>query len=445
MELTIINPTTLSNSVYSDNTNTTSHDCSIYITTISNEESPNNTTETTNFIPHLLPDKTSKQIRKLSKSHSIYSIFKGKTTQKDINVLASQCFSTFCQNYYQRYIQLQNLIESENPADELFITTINSVPMYSTDCCRYVQSYNNKFGNHSLIKNTILSDLIKLVQHGCPPMDIYKQISVMDHLGQFHYIVAAEVEATKALSALNNMFSIIDCNIAFQISYYNTILLLVGKKAFNHKFARQTETPLTININGVKKTSLASFISIVNSPKNTDQIPKHIPPPTIQEGTIYYFKNHKDYFEKHPIGAGRDFNVMLVNKKDEHYYFTGFGLPGTGLSHQEISYELIDLFNRPAFDDFHIKSIFNKLSLQHQEEINRLRDKIITIEEFYDNKGGWLNMCSAYLDINKIKKDYQYLLPINRVKKHLVFRILACILALILVLVALLTSIMNTN
>ena len=152
MESTIIIPTTPLNSLYSENTNTTSHDCSISITITSNKEPPNDTTETSHFIHNLLPDITSRQIRKSSTNHSIYSIFSGETTQNDINILTSKCFSTFCQNYYQRYIQLQNLIESESPADELFITTINSGPMYSTDCCRSVQSYNNKFGNHSLIK-----------------------------------------------------------------------------------------------------------------------------------------------------------------------------------------------------------------------------------------------------------------------------------------------------
>ena len=227
METATIVPNTSANCIYSNKTNTTS--CNLSITSTSNEEPLSNTAKTDTFIHDLLPDGKSRKIQQSQKSHSIHSIFSGETTQRDINILVSEHFSIFCKNYYKRNMELKKLIASDGPADELFMATMNSGPMYMTDCCRYVESYNDKFKNPELMKDTVLSDLLTLILRSCPPMDIYKQKPFMDRLDQYHYVVAAEVEAAEALSALNNMFSIIDCNMAYEITFYNIILLLVGK------------------------------------------------------------------------------------------------------------------------------------------------------------------------------------------------------------------------
>lgn len=401
METTIV-PNTSANSIDLNNINTTS--CNFSIAPTSNEETLSNTTKTDALTHNILPDGNIRKIQKSPESHSIHSIFSGETTQRNINRLASENFSIFCKNHYKRTMKLEELIASDSPADELFIATINSGPMYVTDCCRYVQSYKDKFKNHGLMKNTVLSDLVKLVMLTCPPMDIYKQKSFMDKLGQFHYVLAEDVEATEALSALNNTFSLIDCTMAYEIAFYNIILLLVGEEKFNKTFGNNVKTPLSVNCNGSFSTPLEKYLSTDVTLLNDNYTEKLIRPSTAKEGTICYFCNHKDYEKKHPLGGRRGFNAMVVNTKDGCPYFTSFGLRGDGLKYKEICYELIKSFNLSIFDDYCLPDL--SLSFMNDEEVFSFKDKIITLREFYDNGGGLFRKPSVYLAVNKIKTNF---------------------------------------
>lgn len=118
---------------------------------------------------------------------------------------------------------------------------------------------------------------------------------------------------------------------------------------------------------------------------------------------------------------------MLVNKKDECPYFTAFGLPGDGLRYKEIFCELIELFNRSAYDDFCIPFIY-ELSLIHDIESVRFQDKTITLREFYDNEGGWLSEPGTYLGVNKIKTNFGNSIHLcDELKKHSTLITLTCI------------------
>ncbi|MCK5895065.1 MAG: hypothetical protein KAG53_11855 [Endozoicomonadaceae bacterium] len=408
METTIVHnttavPDTTDNSIDLNKTNKTSFNFSIAPT--SNEEALSNTTKTDTLTHDILPDGKIRKIQKSPKSHSIHSIFSGETTQRDINRLVSENFSIFCKNYYKRTMKLEELIASDSPADELFIATINSGPMYVTDCCRYVQSYKDKFKSHGLIKNTVLSNLIKLITLTCPPMDIYKQKPFMNKLGQYHYVLAENVEATEALSALNNTFSLIDCVMAYEIAFYNIILLLVGEEKFNKTFGNNEKTPLSVNFDDAFSTPLEKYLSTDVTLLNDDYTEKLIRPSTAKEGIIYYFCNHKDYEKKHPLGAGRGFNAMVVDTKDEYPYFASFGLHGDGLKYKEICDELIKLFNLSIFDDYCLPSL--SVSFSHDQEVSSFKDKIITLREFYDNGGGLFSKPSAYLAADKIKTKFE--------------------------------------
>ena len=123
-----------------------------------------------------------KQILPLPERHSIHSVFAGTTTQRDLNRMVSQYFAIGCDKYYQRCSLLEELIESQSPVDELFMAALNSGPMYSTDCCRFVQTYVNKFSKHLLMKDTVLSDLEKIINESCPPMDIPVFVSLVHNL-----------------------------------------------------------------------------------------------------------------------------------------------------------------------------------------------------------------------------------------------------------------------
>ncbi|GAA4648891.1 hypothetical protein GCM10023116_11650 [Kistimonas scapharcae] len=249
-------------------------------------------------------------------------------------------------------------------------------------------------------------------------MDIYEQIPFMDRVGKSHYIVAEGVKATDALSALKNNFSIIDCNMAYEIAYYEVILALIGEDNFNKTFDRSSNTPLTIHIHGNSETSLKNFISIQEPPLNSDPSQQHLPPENLQKGKVYYFKNHKDYLDKHPKGAAQGFNVMLVKKRHNTPYFTAFGFPGCGFTPKEISDELLDLFNRSAFDDYQKESLYDNLTPSDKEAFDRLKEKTITLEELHANKGGWIRARGDYLDINKIKAKFTYLAPIQYRARH---------------------------
>lgn len=367
-----------------------------------------------------LPAAKRRHILPLSKEHSIHSIFSGETTQQDVDSIVSRCFASGCGRYYQRYLLLEELIESKSPEDELFMTALDSGPMYLTDCCRFVHTYVNKFRKHLLMKDTILSDLRKITKASCPPVDIHEQLPFMDLLGYAHYIVSEGVKATDALSALKNNFSIIDCNIAYEIAYYEAILELIGKDNFNKAFDRSSSTPLTIHLHGNAETSLKNFMSEQKALIDDNPSQQHIPPKDLRKGTVYYFRNHKDYLDKHPNGSAQGFNVMFVKKRHNIPYFTAFGFPEGGLTPSEISNELLASFNRDPCDDYQGVPVYDNLAPTTKEAFDKLKEKTITLEELHANEGGWIRSRGEYLDINKIKARFTHLAPMRyRVKRYL--------------------------
>lgn len=368
-------------------------------------QSPKLITETGLLACHSLPDGKRRKIRYLSEGYSVYSIVSGQTTQRDINRMVSQCFSSICENYYKRCNLLETLIESDYSADDAFMKTMNSGPMYSTDCYQFVKDYMKKFGNESLVENTVLSKVENIMNGRCPPMDIYKQRPFMDVLGPYSYRIARGVKATAVLSALKYKFSIIECNMAYEIAYYDAILLLVGKENFNMIFGENKEKPFKIsNDADDERTAIEFLLSVAVSHINNDATQRHLPPQTVQEGSVYYFRNHKDYIIKHPMGVDQGLNVMLVNKIEKCLYFTGFGLPGDGLIPQEINQEMVESFNHRGSDVIEEGLCEMYLTALDKKRARELRNKIITLDEFYANKGGWSKSCVEYLDIKKIKK-----------------------------------------
>lgn len=367
-----------------------------------------------------LPVAKRRHIQPLPEEHSVHSIFSGETTQQDVNRIVSRCFASGCGRYYQRYLLLEELIKSKSPEDELFMTALGSGPMYLTDCCRFVHTYVNKFKKHLLMKDTILSDLRKVKMTSCPPVDIHEQLPFMDLLGYAHYIVAEGTKATDALSALKNNFSIIDCNMAYEIAYYEAILELIGKNNFNKAFDRSSSTPLTIHLHGNDKTSLKNFMSEQKALPDDNPSQQHTPPENLQKGTVYYFRNHKDYLDKHPDGSAQGFNVMFVQKRHNIPCFTAFGFPESGLTPSEISNELLALFNRDPCDNCQGVPVYDNLAPTAKEAFDKLKEKTITLEELHANGGGWFRSQGEYLDINKIKAGFTHLAPMRyRVKRYL--------------------------
>lgn len=362
---------------------------------------------------NLLPEGNRRQIQQLPKSHSIKSIVSEETTQEDIDELVSQYFAASCEKYYRRCSLLDKLIEAEDPADDSFMEIMNSGPMYATDACRYVKRYVNKFNKYLLVQNTVLSQTQKLMAGICLPMDIYEQVPFMDLLPDYSYIVVKNGKAADALSAMKDKFSIIDCAMAGEIAYYETIMSLIGEKDFNMIFERDANRPFILSCD---MRSLFELCSMTGEQENDNLTQIHPSLLTIKKGTVYFFMNHKEYINKHPYGVANGFNVMLVNKVDKCLYFTGFGFPGCGLSVHDIIQELIDLFNRPAFDDFKDIEIGVKMKASGGEKYKILKNKTITTDELYANKGGWDKEGGVYLDVNKIKKKLGYLVLMRAVE-----------------------------
>ena len=330
-----------------------------------------------------------RRIQKLQAVDPAYPVCASKITSNDVDRMVSEFFATLCGEYYERCMKLDELIASDIPRSERFMEIMNAGPMYIQDYCRFVTSYRNKFKRPLLINNTALSDVIIIRNLNWPPRDIYGQRALMDVASARHYVVARGVKATEALSALKNTFCIIECSVAYQIAYYETILAIVGKEIFNERFDRDAELPLDVSVNAKLNIirSVDPFLSWSERPRNDDNKPKYLPPLTVKKGHVYYFSNHKDYVKKHPIGEHSGLNVMLVNIIDECPYFTGFGLPKEGLKAQDIICKLVDRFNCSTEDDF--QGLYHDVSPSAKEQADRLKEKTITTEEFYANGAGW--------------------------------------------------------
>lgn len=361
---------------------------------------------------YLLSEVGSRQVWQVPISHSIKSIILGETTQEDINEMVSQCFATHCDKYYRRCCLLTQLIAADNPSDTCFLGVINSGPMFATDCCRYLGFYVNKFGRDLFLENTVLrEELDRIVEGKCPPMDIYEQEPFLDVVSRYHYAVVEGGKATDALSALKNKFSIIDANMLCEMAYYEVVMLLIGEKNFNMIFERGAKKHFSISSQGIVRGAINGLMSSYSVADNDDPTQKYSPPLTAKKGTLYYVSNHEDYKNKHPFCVASGFHCMLVNKADERLYFTTFGVSGCGLKPNEISEKLVRLFNRPTVYDFNNNAVFSKIKELWGRRYDEVKNKIITLDDFYANKGGWWHkgQKNYYLDINEVGGKFEYL------------------------------------
>ncbi len=343
----------------------------------------------------------------------IKSLFSGSFKQKDLDRMVSKIFMEECENYNRRYLRLCELKQSDCTLDQkAALDLFNQGPMYDTHCNVFRHHFLERFPESEPIKQTLLYDQSNILRQSIPPTDIYTKEPLMDIKGHLHYVAKQGQKASDALQCLRETFCLIDCNIIYQYAYYRALLKIVGKKAFNKMFSHNKDRALSVSLNGNSETPLRNFMSYRKIPVRQDT--KHIPPEGVQYGTLYYFKNHKDYLRKHPEGAAQGYNVMLSQKKHRVSLFTALGFPGAGLSFDQIAEILLDRYNQSARDDFKTETLYETLTGERKEAFERLKESTITLDDLYANKGGWSPTGRGdYLDIEKLKREFIHLAPLG--------------------------------
>ncbi|WP_211829872.1 hypothetical protein [Kistimonas asteriae] len=366
----------------------------------------------------------------------INALFSGKLTQRDIDRMLSRYFAQECDRYYRRYTELCELKKTDCTLDEeRALSLLNEGPIYDTDCHIFRHHFLERYPDSEKFKTTLFADLGNTLRNTKPPTDIYEKQPLMNKKGFLHYIAKPDQKAANALECLTGKFCNIDCNIIYQLVIYRLISIFVKDEIkFNRLFPSNTDRALSVHYQGNSQTPLKFFISYRNTPFHSEL--KHSPPKDVKYGTVYYFKNHKDYLGKHPHGAAMGFNVMLSDKRHGLCRFTALGFPGAGLTPEEITEELLTLYNRPSSDDFKTEARYEDLSEKEKETFDRLKESTITIDDLYENNGGWVTGRGDYLDIEKLKRELIDFAPASYKIRHYISPFMSTIIGMILFIVA---------
>jgi hypothetical protein len=151
---------------------------------------------------------------------------------------------------------------------------------------------------------------------------------------------------SEALSAIKTNLSLLDCSMVCQIGQYQAILEVLGEAKFNKLFSRDGKFPMVIGQYGEKINSLCQ--GFLSGGSNKSGIKGERP---VNIGERHCFLNDEKYRERHSLmGDSQAMNVIPIHSTPGKQKFVGFGLPGAGVSEEEIEQYLIDQYNQKPLD-----------------------------------------------------------------------------------------------
>jgi hypothetical protein len=135
--------------------------------------------------------------------------------------------------------------------------------------------------------------------------------------------------ATAALQKAIDGLSVLDCGNATQLVYYLAISDAVGQKAFD-AYVEKSDKPLyiaTYTKNAPKDSIFFDLMTYVEIPQGSHENNRPLKP-----GQLAYFRNYKDYLNRHPSGDAQGYNTIYLGRNsqgDQQYMAMWNGPPKT--------------------------------------------------------------------------------------------------------------------
>jgi hypothetical protein len=183
--------------------------------------------------------------------------------------------------------------------------------------------------------------------HPLPPEHFERIISEASPSGysQNSIVLKEDIQPSAALSNIKTMFSLLDGTMVCQIGQYQALYEVLGEAKFNKLFSRKGKYPMVIGSYDGKISLCNGFLS---EGSNKSGVKGERP---IKVGEVHCFKNIQMYTDRHTVmGESGAVNVVPISSTFGNQKFVGLGLPGSGVSEEEIEQYLIDQYNQKPLD-----------------------------------------------------------------------------------------------
>jgi hypothetical protein len=190
------------------------------------------------------------------------------------------------------------------------------------------------------------------------------------------YTLMKGISPSAALEAIYEQPSLIGCGEAVQIAQYLAIKEVLKEK-FDAMFAANSSTPLGIGTFNHALGKLRNYLMIKEVQKME----------TIKQGDVVYIANDQRYTDKHPAGIAPGYNGICM-EAGKNPKFTALGLPGKGVTINEIEQGLIKEFN--ALSDLqHLTERTKKAILStHGKAMVKFENLQTNLHDFHEYGGG---------------------------------------------------------
>lgn len=290
-------------------------------------------------------------------------------TQDTLNATVSAKMQELCQTY-----------ESLKAKAQLDPSALQGGLWYANDYYDYLEKHRPSAPN--LLKNS------HFFYWGLPP-DGMK----LNQKHRYYYILDGTLSPSKVLDRLGTeVFVFIDCLIAVQIVFYQTVRSVWGDTMFNEFFSETGDTPFVLSIL-IEETP---FNILVSDNPFLSERPDMTGAPgskNVQQGDYCGFSNDSRYLEKHPLGAAGSYNLICVDATPKNQKFATFGAPSSGLTEDELTNLSIEEFNKP-------QEASSKLAVQGL--VPHVQSEITTSRKEFTRHDGGLSPSRYHLDLTKL-------------------------------------------
>lgn len=248
-------------------------------------------------------------------------------TQPSVQELFAKKFSEFVGEYSERSLAKH-------------LSDLDRGPWYPNDyadaCLKFKQHKRLDF----MIRQNAWID-------GYPPKGFSKIPDDKDTLTGYQlrtFQLNPEILPTEGLnSLLYGRCSIIDCELAFEISIYLTIHEIFGSTLFNQLFTKDPKHPLRMGKinNSVQQLQIVYYPSF--NPKS----------PQLEIGDRAYFPNIPHYLWKNPLGEHGGYHGVCISKGDVPHQakrFAAFGIDPKGVTSDQFIEIFLSNFKKTPLD-----------------------------------------------------------------------------------------------